>query len=428
MIGLVKDRIQAFRLSIRHLNRINPNVMVFVVYGMLYDMMLNLHNPFVAKFLERLGGGSMSISLINSLPGLLAIFVLLPGLFIVRRFRSKKKITAIFIFFSRLFLLFIAFIPALPPLLRPALFILFFSLMNIPHSVSQSALQSFLGTIFDGRMRSTAISMRTKFGNIIIPVTILITGSIIGAVPDAHKLLTYQIFFMLAFVVGCFETYIFLRFKEPSVDLEESEITPVKETLSLLSGVMRDKTFLAFLVPIILFYYTWHSGWALGSIYFIMVLEANEFWIGIFLVAAGVSSFFTSGLWNRLIQRSGNDFTIIVCAVGIMLNMFLYVLCKNVYAMTICQLFSGSVSTGLNIALLNGLLAATPDKNRMLYIGVYNTFLNISLAVAPLVTQLFISRTGVVNTILLVGVMRLCMLVPIIMYVRKRMKNVKTEA
>jgi len=428
MIGLVKDRIQALRLSIRHLNRINPNVMVFVVYGMLYDMMLNLHNPFAAKFLERLGGGSLSISLINSLPGMLSIFALLPGLLIVRRFRSKKKITAIFIFISRLFLLFLAFIPSLPPLLRPVLFILLFSLMNIPHSVSQSALQSFLGTVFDGRMRSTAISMRTKFGNVIIPVTILIAGFIIGAVPEAYKMLIYQIFFAAAFIVGCFETYTFLRFKEPSVDAEEVEKIPLRETIKLFGDVLKDKTFLTFLVPIILFYYAWHSGWALGSIYFIMILEANEFWIGIFLVVAGISSFFTSGLWNRLIQRSGNDFTIIVCAIGIAFNMFFYALCKNVYTMTLCHIFSGAVSTGLNIALLNGLLAATPDKNRMLYIGVYNTLLNISLAIAPLVAQYFISLTGVVNTILLVGALRLVMLIPLAMYVKKRKKTKISEA
>jgi len=424
MISLVKERYQALRLSIRHLNRINPNVMIFVVYGMLYDMMLNLYNPFTARYLERLGGDSLSISLLNALPGLVGIFVLLPGLFVIQRFNAKKRITAIFFFLSRLVLLFAAFIPFLPREVRPLTFIILMSGMNIPNSVSQSALQGFLGDVFDGRMRSTAISMRTKFGNVIIPLTTLTTGLIIGYIPqtDAQRIITYQIFFVLAFIVGMFEVVTFLRFSENTI---ESSIRPepLRKQIAGLLHIMRDKKFLAYLLPVFIFYYTWHSGWALGNIYFIMNLHANEFWIAIFLVLAGVSSFFTAGYWNRLIQYKGNDFALVAAAIGLACNMFAYLACKNVYAMAVCHIFSGSVTTGFSIAVLNGLLGATPDKNRILYIGVFNTFINISLAVAPMVTQSFITNHGTEAALAIVGCMRLLALVPLFIYMKHRKKH-----
>jgi len=426
MISLLKERYQSLRLSIRHLNRIEPNVMIFVVYGMLYDMMLNLHSPFAAKYLDRLGGGTLAISLLNSLPGLVAVFVLLPGLLIIRRFPAKKKVTAVFFFLSRVFLLLIAFVPLMPAASRPIAFLVFFSVMNIPGAVSQSSLQSFLGTVFDGRMRSTALSMRTKFGNIIIPLTTLTTGLIISylPLPDEMRLVVYQVFFVAAFIVGLFEIAVFLRFNEKKEDITEAERIPLRKQLSLIADTLRDKTFRRYLATVLLFYAAWHSGWALGSIYFIKELRANEFWLAMFIVTAGLGSFLTAGRWNRLIQRHGNHIALILSALGLALNMFLYLLCKNVYTMTLCQIFSGTATTGFSIAVLNGLLNATPDKNRILYIGVFNTLLNISLATAPLFAQFFIDRVGTHWTLVIVGSVRFITVTPLVLYfLRQRKAN-----
>ena len=430
MFDFIKERYEATRLSIRHLNRIDPNVMVFVVYGMLYDMMLNLYNPFTAKYLERLGGGSMGISMLNAAPGLVAIFVLLPGLFIVGRFRAKKMVTAIFFLLSRVILLFAVFIPFLPREYRALTFIVLISAMNFPNAVSQTSLQSFLGTVFDGRMRSTAISMRTKFGNIIIPVTTLTTGLIIGYIPqtDGQRLITYQIFFFLAFIVGLFEIRTFLKFneKEPAPNPDEAapqEKHPaLREQLAVVGEALRNKQFIAYLVPTIIFYYAWHSGWALGSVYFIEDLGANEFWLALFLVSSGIASFATAGRWNRLIQKHGNDLALVLGAVGLTVNMALYMLCTNVYTMALCHLFAGMVTTGFNIAVLNGLLGATPDKNRMIYIGVFNTFMNVSLAVAPMVAQIFISAYGARLSLGIVSGMRTLALIPLFLYTARRRK------
>jgi len=424
MLGFLKERYNSLRLSIRHLNRIDPNVMIFVVYGMLYDMMLNLYNPFTAKYMERLGGGSLGISLLNSLPGAVAIFVLLPGIFIVRRFKAKKRITAIFFFLSRLMLLFSAFIPFLPREYRALVFLILMAVMNFPNAVSQTSLQSFLGTVFDGRMRSTAISMRTKFGNILIPLVTLTSGLLIGYIPQTESqfLLTYQIFFVIAFVIGMFEIRTFLRFNEKTTE-EPVAKEPLRDQLAALRDIFRDKKFVAFLLPVIFFYFAWHSGWALGNIYFIEDLGANEFWVAIFNVLTGVGSFLAASRWNRLIQKKGNHIALFASAVCLTINMFLYMAMWSAMSMSILQLFSGAVSTGCNIALLNGLLGATPDKNRMLYIGVFNTFMNISLAIAPLVTQIFINLYGARITLGLVGLFRIVTLVPLLLYILKERKN-----
>jgi hypothetical protein len=86
--------------------------------------------------------------LLSALPGAVAALVLLPGAAIFRKFTNKKRATAAFILISRAVLLLIALVPTLPPEIRPLLFVIFVAIMNCPDALSQTSLQSFLGTVF----------------------------------------------------------------------------------------------------------------------------------------------------------------------------------------------------------------------------------------------------------------------------------------
>ena len=99
------------------------NVWIFIMYGLLFDMTNNLWRPFAVVFLERLGGTEFHIALLSALPGLVAAIALLPGAILFRRFTNQKRATASFILISRAVLLGIAFVPALPPAIRPLLFV-----------------------------------------------------------------------------------------------------------------------------------------------------------------------------------------------------------------------------------------------------------------------------------------------------------------
>lgn len=111
------------------------NMRIFAIYGILYETALNFYKPFSIKFLERIGGTELEISLFNALPGLVTLFAILPGALWLRRSRDNQKTTGRLILSGRLFLLAMAFIPLVPPAYRAILFLGLFTMMCLPDAI-----------------------------------------------------------------------------------------------------------------------------------------------------------------------------------------------------------------------------------------------------------------------------------------------------
>jgi len=393
------------------------NVWIFIMYGLLFDTVNNLWRPFSAVFLQRLGGGELEIALLNSLPGAVGAIVLLPGAMLFRRFSDKKRATATFILISRALLLGIALVPMLPAGIRPLLFVILVAIMNCPDALSQTSLQSFLGTVFGGTTRGQAIALRTKFGQAIIPVVTIITGLIITFVPrsDQQRMVLYQIFFVLAFLFGVLEVMVFRRFKVPVAtavegpDSDQDNQPPATKPPSdwaLIPVIIKDRKFLAFFIPALIFIFTWQAGWPLVAIHQVMVIQATEMWFAIFALASGIAAVASGGMWQRWLKKYGNNTVLVIATALLSINMFFFPITPNVQLMAILSFFTGFSAIGINAALLNGVLEATPDENRMMYLAFYNTATNISLFIAPFFAHAMFAWIGNRNAMFLVGFMR----------------------
>ncbi|MDR2899445.1 MAG: MFS transporter [Clostridiales bacterium] len=383
--------------------------MIFIIYGLLYDTVINLYKPFAVKYLERLGGTNLHITLYNSVPGVVAVVVLLPCLFILGRFKKKRRITAAFIFLARLTILAMAFTELFPVYMRPLIFVGLISFLNFPEAVSQSSMQSILGVAFGGKERALALSARNQFGNFFIMLVTLISGLVISFIPqtDEQRMLCYQLFFVFAFLLGLLEVFFFSRMDEknnPSYTVDSEDKPPrIKD----IGTIFKDKRFLAFAGLSILYYIVYHGGWAISSIYTIKSLGANEIWLALFAVISGLASFFSAPLWNKFINRKGNDYALIASCYIMGINTLVIVLSQNLYVLLFQSIINGLGVIGFNVTFLNGLLINTPVKNRILYIGMYNTFVNLSLGLSPLLVQAFMDVTDVRAALFLIGFLRI---------------------
>lgn len=411
MIKQIKRYASHTRSYIDGLNRINPNIIVFIAYGLLFDTVINVWKPFAIKFLQLIEGGEFLVSLFYSLPGIIAAVSLLPGSIFIARLKKKKRFTSILFFISRSILLITAFVPLLPPGIRPLVFVLLISVMNFPDAVSQTSLQSFLGEVFDGRVRSQAISMRNKFGNVVVPMVTLLTGFIISYLPGspAQRLLFYQAFFVVAFLVGMIEISMFQRFKEKDdapdeIGAEAAE--PRRADLATVKKVFADKKFTRFLSTTMVFTFFWQAGWPLCGIYQIKNLGASEIWLAIFTVASSIGAFSSAGFWTRTISRKGNAKALFLAAALIAGNLFLFPFAPNLIVMALVSFYSGFAVLGINTCLLNGLLDATADDNRVVYLGVYNTCANISLFISPFAAHVLNGMFGIRIALVLLAVGR----------------------
>ena len=386
------------------------NVWTFIMYGLLLDTVNSLWRPFSAVFLQRLGGGELEIALLNALPGAVGALVLLPGAMLFRRFTDKKRATAIFILISRALILGVALVPMLPANVRPLLFIILLAVMNCPDSLSQTSLQSFLADVFgSGNQRGQAIALRTKFGQAIVPVVTITTGLIITFIPstDEQRMVLYQIFFVMAFLFGLAEVAMFrrLRVEDPLEKTEEDKSSP--SDWALIPIIIKDKNFLAFFIPALIFIFTWQAGWPLVAIHQVMVIEATEMWFAIFSLASGVAAFASGGLWQKWLRKRGNSWVLVVSAFLLGVNMFFFPITPNVQMMALVSVFAGFSAIGINAALLNVVLGATPDENRMVYLAFYNTCTSISLFIAPFFSHMLFGRFGNTVAMFIVGFMRI---------------------
>jgi len=379
------------------------NVWIFILYGLLLDTVNNLWRPFSAKFLVRLGGGEFEITLLNALPGLVAAIVLLPGAMLFRRFTNRQRATAAFILISRAILLGIAFVPMLPPVVRPVLFVVLVAIMNCPEALSQTSMQSFLGTVFEGTTRGQAIALRTKFGQAIIPVVTIITGLIITYLPstDEQRILLYQIFFVAAFIVGVLEVRMFNRLKVsvPAAPARSSD-------MALIPIIIKDRRFLAFFIPAIIFTFTWQAGGPIFAIHQVMTIRATEMWLAVFTLASCAAAFASGGLWQRWLRSRGNNAVFVIAASLLSANLIFLPLITNVQLMALFSIFTGFSTIGITVAILNGVLEASPDENRMMYVAFFNMATSISLFLAPFFANALLSFVGDTYTMLIVGVMR----------------------
>lgn len=393
LLHYIKD----WRRDLGRLRKRDPNVLTFIYYGLLFDTVVNLWKPFSVKFLERLGGGSLEISLLNALPGLVAAAVLLPGAVFLSRRGKTKKMTAAFILISRAMLAVVAFVPMLPASVRPLLFVILIAVMNCPDALSQTSLQSFLGSVFTGPVRAQAITLRNKFGNAAVPLVTIVTGLAITYLPatEQQRMLLYQIFFVIAFLVGLLEVFVFNRFKETPPAYNAGQAAAVNINLTVLRSILRDKRFFAFIGPVLLFTFFWQAGWPLCSIWQVDNIKANELWFAIFSLASGAGAFATAGFWQKFIRKRGNAITLVFSAFMIAFNLLLFPLSPNVWVLALVSPFGGFATIGLNTALLNGVLESTPDENRLVYLAFYNTAVNISLFFAPIFAHLLMSATGI---------------------------------
>lgn len=379
------------------------NIKYYVLNGIIFTIVTNLYKPFAQKFLFRLNCNEFHISLYNALPGMVAVFTVIPSLIMMSRSINKKSITSVFFFLSRLFILSFALVPFFPAPMRPIIFVLLVGFRNFPESVSVTALQGFTADAFAERDRAFAISAKNKYSALTSFVSLLALGQIIEVFgsTDERAIQIYQLFFVAAFVLGIYEIITFLKIKEIN--------TPVREEIILrrsIDEVFKNKEFRGFLACSLLFHFGWQMGWPLFSIYQIKYLGAGEAWLTISGVTSGIAMFMSYGYWERLIRRKGNRFAIAWATAGMAATPIMYACSPNLYVLTLAGIIMGFFTSGTTTGVLSSLLEAAPEKNRLIYVGVHATLTNVTLSIAPLLGDVILSNSNIYAALYLVAAVR----------------------
>jgi MFS family permease len=148
-------------------------------------------------------------------------------------------------------------------------------------------------------------------------------------------------------------------------------------------------------------------GWPLFSIYTIKELKADEGWLALISLSSMTTMLIGHNYWPKLIRRYGNPTIIAICTVGMSLTPLLYIASKDLITLTVMAGFTGVFTSGTLTVLLSSVLEIIPEKNRIIYMGVFTTSTNITLAIAPIIGHYFSSSRNIQFALLMTTIFRL---------------------
>ncbi|NJD04050.1 MAG: MFS transporter [Ruminiclostridium sp.] len=393
-------------------NKMNfDNKALFIIFeGIAYTIVLNIYNPFILMFAKRMGAGDFHIALLNSIPPLIAVFVLIPCSILIEKANRKKRTTSLMIFLNSIFYAVIAFVPFIPGQAKVMVYILLIGFMNWPGSLYVSTWQSFFADTFSGSNANYVYSLRSKYSAFFGLLAALFAGLILTEIPrnDTQRLFIYQAFYIACFVITLLQLYFLSRVRQESAGPVDSRQTvSVSFKLSSFKEIFRNKGFMVFCLCTFLFHISWQMGWPLFFLYNVDHAGLNEFQIGMISVVAGVSSFFSYSIWSRFIEKKGTRFVIIIGALGLALNPIFFTSLLSFYAIILVNVLAGFSGAGFTYTLFCSLLETLPENKKTIYISLFNTFINVSGFISPFLGIWLYKLTGIYTAMLIIAVLRL---------------------
>jgi MFS family permease len=384
-------------------DKFNYNLRIFIIFGILYELMNVFYNPYAMKFLERIGGNEFHFSLVNSTKGIIMIFTSLPAAFIINKIIDKQKATANIVLVIATIILSLFFIPMLPSEYQVFSFILILTLLMVPLSTFNVSYQSITGEIFPYR-RARVLSKRSIYTIIFTTIVTLSSGLIFRSFANTNDefIFIYRIFYILAFVFGVIAFLVFRKLQYKPSDIRE----PIKFKGSF-KKVFKNKPYRKFVFSSTIFHFGWQMGWPLFTIYTIKTLGADEFWLAIISVGSAIVMLFSLRIWPRLIERYGNEKIAYICTLGMAITPILYIISKSLLVLAIFSSLSGIFTSGTITVLFSDMLDVTPSKNRTIYVGYYNILTNMTLAISPLVGHYFYESKGIIYALIVTSIFRL---------------------
>lgn len=393
------------------------NLRVYILFGILFELMNTLFNPYAMKYLERIGGTDFDVSLFNGLKGLVMIFAVLPGVFLLDRLNDKKRITGQMVLIGVFFVLSLVIVPFLPQAMQPLVFILLMTFMTVPNAIFGVSYQDLTGDLFPEN-RAWVLSRRAMYTIIFTNVLTLATGVIFRwwGKDSQTIILIYQIFYLMAFVLGIGAYLVFRGFQyKPAANAQPLAFK------GSFKRVFSHKPFTQFVVASTIFHFGWQMGWPLFNIYMIKNLGADELWLSIISIGSAITMFVGHRYWPSAIKKYGSARITTICVAGMAVTPLLYVLSPNLLILSIISSTSGFFTAGTITVLFADMLEVTPDENRIVYVGYYNTLTNITLAISPFVGHFFLSRFDIYIALIVTALLRFVGVIAF--YVREKKEN-----
>jgi MFS family permease len=207
----------------------------------------------------------------------------------------------------------------------------------------------------------------------------------------------YSILFSVSFAASLLSNYYLGRIRLPATEPphEASPITQARSARQVITMLRANQRYVYFALSQFVFHWGVFFAVPLYSIYWVRNLGVGESWVGIYRMVESAASIIAFPLWARFTSRRGNRRTLFVSSVGMTFYTIFTPLSPAPEWIAYLSVLGGASSAGFSLALFNELLHVSPEQDRPIFAAVFNTIINFSAFVSPLVATSLIPFFGI---------------------------------
>jgi MFS family permease len=373
-----------------------------------WGVLSGLASSFLSVFVLRLGGSNVLIGLLTSLPALITILWLIPAGRIIERQRSHLRVVLVSGVLMRLAYLLVALVPLVFVAFRAEAVVAVVVLGTIPASMSMVAFSVMLAEVVPVQRRARVVGLRNFLVSVSSTLAVLIGGWFLELTPFPAN---FQWLFAVGFLTSLGSIYYLSRLKVPDAPVPPSPVAAPRMPLATrLLGHLRmlwgHQPFARFALCSFAYHWGLYLTIPLYSIYWVRYLHASDSWIGFIGMVLGAVTALAYPFWGHQASRRGSRKVLLVSALAGTLYPILTGLSPSVEPLLIAAVVGGIASAGFGLSLFNRLLEVTPDQRRPSFLAAYNVLINVAVFVAPMIGTALIDSIGIVNALVLGGLLR----------------------
>jgi MFS family permease len=361
--------------------KIKRSLTFSIIDGSFFNIMDGFTTPFIAPYALFLKASNMVISLLASVPDLLASIFQLSAIKANEVFKSRKPLIVVSVFLQSLLWL--------PMLLIPKFFANGASgSMVLLFMVFIAMLSYFVGPLWRGMMgdlvaeheRGRFFSKRNQIIAIVGFASTFAAGWLLQRSAATNALKGFTILFIVAFIARAFSA-LFLLLMYEKKSYRSSPAFPRKDLFTLKSFLknLRKTDYGRFVLFVCIFRITISLASPFFVVYELTYLKFSYFQFTILSAAEILASLLLLSFWGRMNDNKGSKMVMLITGLLIPLVPILYVINPNFYFLLIVSLLSGAAWGGFNLAVSNFMFDASTPDNRVKYVAYFNLLHGIAI-------------------------------------------------
>jgi MFS family permease len=387
----------------------------YLVVEIFWASILGSVGAFNAAFAIRLGADNFQVSLLSSIPALLAVVVSMPaGHFLQKRARRTPWIFGSLFLYRASFLL-IAAAPwiRLPGIPEGLLVVLLLVVFTAPAHFFNVGWIAMLGEIVPESRRAAVFTGRNIVNQVTVSIMVFLCGLWLSRAAFPGN---YQALYLVGFVAAAISSLVLLKLHvpdspAPAADVEKAAPIPGRRQSPLafaretLAEIREHPAFLRITLNTLMHGFgIWMAG-PLYALYFVRHLNAPDSWLGLNGTIASIGTIAGYSFWRWLMPRWGEQKSLKRMIVLAGVYPILVGFTPSLPIILAYGVINGIISPGINLAHFNTLLSVTPANARPKFTSIYMTIMNLGAFVMPMISIAISNKIGLAPMLVIAGVL-----------------------